>query len=154
MFYNAVSTKSSDRCGSTATKNGIGMLLHVILVCKSLVQFWHGGRTTSEVSKSVCYTFRHPKFSRHFSRMRHMANEGNFVANYCNDEEVNTSDMAEKELLSRLYNEVTQILQRIHPTVGPSLESNQDHVDDRFMWECITRRGNVSRLYHAFNSHE
>lgn len=41
-----------------------------------------------------------------------------FVDIYYIEEELNTSDMAEEKLLSRLYDEVTHILQRIHTTIG------------------------------------
>ena len=44
--------------------------------------------------------------------------KADFVDIYYNDEELNTSNMAEEKLLSRLYDEVTQILQRIHSTFG------------------------------------
>ena len=44
--------------------------------------------------------------------------KADFVDIYYNDEELNTSNMAEEKLLSRLYDEITQILQRNHSTFG------------------------------------
>ena len=65
-----------------------------------------------------------------------MAKEGRFSPIYCNDEELNASDMAEAELWSRRYNEVTQILKRIHATIDLiTWTSNQTQVADRFYVE-------------------
>lgn len=41
-----------------------------------------------------------------------------FVDIYYNDEELNAWDMDEENLLSRIDNEVTKVLQRIHSTIG------------------------------------
>nr|CCA16769.1 AlNc14C25G2512 [Albugo laibachii Nc14] len=40
-----------------------------------------------------------------------------FVNKYYNDEKLNPSDIAEEKLLGRLYEEVTQLLQRIYSTI-------------------------------------
>ena len=66
--------------------------------------------------------------------------KADFVDIYYNDEELNTSNMAEEKLLRRLYDEVTQILQRIHSTFGRITWITPNTVADCFMWEYKARK--------------
>lgn len=109
----------------------ITQLLLVIRIRKipATISIWHDGQATSDVSDSFSTALSILILVDFIKNWETWPTKDEFVYQYYNDEELNTSDMAQEKVLSRLYNRVAQILQRIHPTI--EFRSNSSHLEDR-----------------------
>lgn len=82
-----------------------------------------------------------------------MTNAGITRPIYYNDAGFNVSDTTEEEILIRLHNKVTQILQPIRRRLVFHLNATRLTWKIVFMWDCRARRGEIIyHLFHALNS--
>lgn len=96
-----------------------------------MVQSWRGGRTAVDISKIARYSFRDKitLFIYLDQDCERMAEQEDFIDIL----QRRRADTAKKTLSSRLYNELTQILQRTTERLISSLRFKQTQVVGRFM---------------------